>query len=117
MVTLIGSKSKAIGVLTGYIALFLVGCDKHAGETREYTEEQVAALVRPGVPREVILAKFGQPLRESHFPEGYDVMYYIEISSKNREKDYEFGGFEVFIRDGRVVRWEPIHQTTRMPKK
>jgi hypothetical protein len=89
-------------------------CDDHRDRLTNYTEEQVREIVKPGMTRESILAVFGKPLREKDEPSAgyYEMIYVMQLPL--RERDFQFTGFEVFLVNGRVVKWEPVHETIRM---
>lgn len=82
-----------------------------------YTEEEVGAFLKPGTPREAITKRFGQPMsvqRDPTFEDGSkpfdEILYFIFLTTQGHATYGEtvFGGFQVNLKDGKVVGWSPI---------
>jgi hypothetical protein len=94
------------------LGLSVFSCRKAANPS-DYDEQFVKDTIKPGMSRQEVLSYFGKPLIESAAQEGATVMVYRKATKSFRTKDMledkgGFDGFEVFIRDDKVLEWHPI---------
>src|SRR4051794_19499406 len=98
--------------LAAFAALFaavIAGCSERRAPL--YSERDVQTFVTVGTPREAIVRRFGDPVDESS-DGAYKILYFRLHSPKPRvREDNVFGGFEVWLRDDKAVRWEAIHRS------
>ncbi len=94
-------------------ALVLVGC---ARTSTSYTEDEVREFVKPGMPREAIVKRFGEPTQVEKNPRFEDgthdvdeIIYYsLPIQDWDRHAgDSRFTGFQVGLKQGKVIDWLP----------
>jgi len=78
----------------------------------EYDEAKVKEIVRPGAARGVIVSSFGKPVYEASTEDGGVVLIYRMRPRHSTEKN-AFGGFEVYLRNDKVVGWDRITSDTR----
>ena len=79
------------------------------------SKEEVGAFLKPGVSREAIVQRFGQPssvIRERALEDGskpYDEsLDYVAFPPGNRLENSAFVGFSAHLKNGRLVDWTPI---------
>ena len=94
-------------------ALVLIGCSRNS--TR-YTEDAVREFVKPGMAREGIIKRFGEPTyveKNPRFEDGShnvdEIIYYsLPIQDWDRRTgNQRFTGFQVALKQGKVVDWLP----------
>ena len=74
---------------------------------RSYTFEDVNKCIHVGSPKEDVLFHFGKPNNEWKHDDGSVVLVYSPYRDL-RKKVAGFGGFTVGLKDGKVVRLDPI---------
>jgi hypothetical protein len=84
------------------------GCQK----PRSFTEEEVKQFIRPGMSKSEIVQHFGKPSSEMDAGNGIITLDYLNRDEPGRLREYEFSGFEVFVRDEKVLRWSAVHSST-----
>jgi hypothetical protein len=85
------------------------GC-RRSSETfvnRPYTFEDVNNYIHVGSPKEDVIFRFGKPNNEWKHADG-NVVWVYSIYPDLRKKGAGFGGFTVGLKDGKVVRLDPI---------
>ena len=77
------------------------------------TEAQVQVRIRPGMTRSEIIQSFGKPTSEEFAQEGRSQLIYMspDFLLPNRTVG-QFAGFQVFLKDGKVVEWSPVRGDT-----
>ena len=86
---------------------------------QQITEEDVRKFVLPGTPRDTIINRFGEPISEDKNPvfedhsTDVDTILYFDFGppQKGKEENYAFCGFEVFLKNGKAVKWSAIHRS------
>jgi hypothetical protein len=86
----------------------------------DYTEQEAKEFLKIGVERSAISARFGQPISDTQTGEGGEVLIYhrpfrTRATAPSPGK-YHFTGFSVYLRDNKLVRWEPITANTSDPQ-
>jgi hypothetical protein len=79
----------------------------------------VRKVVVPGVSREAIVQRFGEPTivdRNPKFKDGSpavdEIIYYFHPSApRGVREDFAFAGFQVRLKAGKVVQWFPTHRS------
>ncbi|MBI5688144.1 MAG: hypothetical protein HZC54_23980 [Verrucomicrobia bacterium] len=61
-----------------------------------------------------IIQHFGKPSFEDDGGNGTTALNYLNRDEPGRLREYEFSGFEVFVRGEKVVRWSAMHSSTRV---
>ena len=94
-------------------ALVLVAC---ARTSTPYTEAEVREFVKPGMPREAIIKRFGEATHVEKNPRFEDgshhvdeiIHYFLPIQDWNRNTgNHRFTGFQAGLKQGKVVDWLP----------
>jgi hypothetical protein len=97
----------------------LSACSRHAPI---YTEDEVRQFVLPGIPREAILQRFGEPLRDWKNPKFEDgstnideiLYYFLPSPNPPTNASWVFSGFQVRLKDGKAVQWSATHRDTQV---
>jgi hypothetical protein len=96
-----------------FAALILAGC---ARSSTPFTEDEVREFVKPGMPREAIIKRFGEPMhveKNPRFEDGSDnvdeiIHYFLPLQDWNQHTgNHRFTGFDVGLKQGKVVNWQP----------
>ncbi len=95
----------------------LCDCSRHSVP---YTESDVGKFVRAGMLRAEIIKRFGEPMFDEKNPRFEDgstnvdeIIYYdLPIAAalahnRDKDSDHRFTGFQVSLKDGRVLDWSP----------
>jgi hypothetical protein len=85
----------------------------HAGSASEadFTEGEAKAFLRIGVERGAIIGRFGKPMTETTATDGSTVLTFLRpFSSKPKPSPapIHFAGFQVYLRDNKLIHWDPI---------
>ena len=94
-------------------ALVLTGCSR---SSTSYTEDEVREFLKPGMERETITKRFGEPAyveKNPRFEDGSHnvdeiIHYFLPIQDWNRNTgNHRFTGFQVGLKQGKMVDWLP----------
>ena len=99
------------------IAVIAVSACSRSTSKPPYSEGDVRAFVLPGISREAIITRFGEPLIDEKNPKfegGYtgvdEIIYYFlpsEYPSRPPPNMDRFKGFQVRFKEGKAVDWAP----------
>jgi hypothetical protein len=96
----------------------LSGCSRHT--SARYTEDDVRNFVLPGTSREAIIQRFGEPVIVEKNPKFEDgntnvdeiILFRLPPSPPGTKEDYVFAGFQVGLKNGKVVDWISTHRSS-----
>jgi len=105
------NRSFLLSVMVVIFGLNCVSCQR----PRSFTEEEVKQFIQPGMSKSEIIQHFGKPSFEDDGGNGTTALNYLNPEeTPGRLREYEFSGFEVFVRGEKVVRWSAMHSSTRV---
>jgi len=102
-----------VRAITLIAASILAGCVRNS---TFYTENEVRKFVKPGMAREAIIERFGEPgqvEKNPRFEDGSrdvdEIIYYsLPVRDWNRHTgENRFTGFQVGLKNRKVVDWLP----------
>jgi len=107
-------------VSAAVLCLGVVGaCRQSSVDESDYTEEQAREFLKVGIERRAISARFGEPVSETVAADGGVVLVYHRPfrvrGTESPPQTVHFTGFTVYLREGKLVRWEPIIGNTSAP--
>ncbi|SRR6266404_1510272 len=111
-------------LIVGLVALYASVCAHFSPVLSQilpletYTEDDVRKFVLPGTTREAVIQRFGQPVynqKNPKFEDGSqraDEILYFDLRPSNppREERWVFAGFQVWLKDGKTVKWMATHR-------
>lgn len=79
-----------------------------------YASNTLAQALKPGMSKEEVIAIFGRPPIEFATGEKaeYYCLNYLALDSRVRQKPGEYFGFQVLLRDNKLVKWSPVLSST-----
>jgi hypothetical protein len=85
------------------------------------TEKEVNDFLKVGLDKQVVVAKFGEPLVKTPQPSGSEIdeiYYYPEPPDKiPKEEDFVYAGFQVYFTKNKVSGFRISHRTVHIPPK
>jgi hypothetical protein len=97
------------------VALVCLGgfASSRAGSTNEtdFTEQEAKAFLKVGLERSAITGRFGNPMTETTATDASTVLTFLRpFSSKPKPSPapIHFAGFHVYLRDNKLIHWDPI---------
>ena len=79
------------------------------------SEAEARKYIEPGMDEEDVIKKFGGPMIRTPSGNDGEVLEYSQPPG-HKEMTFGYGGFEVFVKNGKVTDLEIIHQTVRISK-
>jgi hypothetical protein len=122
--------SGPILIISGLLGLGLLGCDSRSGNSsnlhpvryaqgiaqrRVIGEEDLLALIRAGMTSQEVVQVFGQPQAVNTLREGGVSLVYLVPERVEDVGRLTLAGFQIYVRDGKVTEWSPIHGFSEPP--
>jgi len=93
-------------------------CRPESTKQNDFTEQDARAVLKIGVERSAIAARFGDPKTEITATDGSTVLRFLRpFSTKPNPPPapIHFAGFQVYLRDNKLVHWDPITSNAAEP--
>jgi hypothetical protein len=116
-------------VIVGALLIFIpwgMGCKKETGAgvisssnvvrtNRFYTQEEVEDLIQAGTTDAKVFQIFGKPLTRNTLTDGTVCLFYFAPGATSwKVRDGELAGLEIFVKDGKVLKWFPTYSSSEM---